>query len=161
LYPDAWEPYRDFIPEAERGDFVGAYHRRLTGPDPDVALQAARLWSIWEGSTSHLYPSQSTVTRFGADRFALAFARIEAHYFVNHGFMEVPDQILRDVPRIRHVPATIVQGRYDVVCPLTSAWALHRAWPEATLRIVADAGHSAFEPGIVHELVEATDRYAR
>jgi proline iminopeptidase len=101
------------------------------------------------------------VDRFGADRFALAFARIEAHYFVNGGFMAVPDQILRDVPRIRHIPATIVQGRYDVVCPLTSAWALHRAWPEATLRIVPDAGHSAFEPGIVHELITATDRYAR
>lgn len=161
LYPDAWEPFRDFIPPAERGDFLAAYHRRLTGPDPELALQAARVWSIWEGSTSHLYPSESTVDRFGADRFALAFARIEAHYFVNGGFMTVPDQILRDVPRIRHIPGTIVQGRYDVVCPLTSAWALHRAWPEAALRIVPDAGHSAFEPGIVHELVTATDRYAR
>jgi proline iminopeptidase len=161
LYPDAWEPFRDFIPPAERGDFLAAYHRRLTGPDPELALQAARAWSVWEGSTSHLYPSGATVDRFGADRFALAFARIEAHYFVNGGFMAVPDQILRDVPRIRHIPATIVQGRYDVVCPLTSAWALHRAWPEATLRIVPDAGHSAFEPGIVHELITATDRYAR
>jgi proline iminopeptidase len=161
LYPDAWEPFRDFIPPAERGDFLAAYHRRLTGPDPDLALKAARVWSVWEGSTSHLYPSESTVDRFGADRFALAFARIEAHYFVNGGFMAVPDQILRDVPRIRHIPGTIVQGRYDVVCPLTSAWALHRAWPEATLRIVPDAGHSAFEPGIVHELITATDRYAR
>jgi proline iminopeptidase len=160
IFPDAWEAYRDFIPPDERGDFLQAYYRRLTGPDPDLALKAAKVWSIWEGSTSHLYPSDSTVSRFGADRFALAFARIEAHYFVHGGFMEVPDQILRDVHRIRHIPATIVQGRYDIVCPLRSAWDLHRAWTEATLRIVPDAGHSAFEPGIVHELIEATDRYA-
>jgi proline iminopeptidase len=160
IFPDLWEPYRDFIPTAERGDFLGAYHRRLTGPDPQLALEAARIWSVWEGSTSHLKLSPATVGRFGADRFALAFARIEAHYFVNGGFMSAPDQIIRDVPRIRHIPAVIVQGRYDIVCPLTSAWELHRAWPEADLRVVADAGHSAHEPGIVHELISATDRYA-
>jgi len=101
------------------------------------------------------------VERFGEDRFALAFARIEAHYFVNQAFMEVPDQILRDVGRLQHIPAVIVHGRYDVVCPLRSAWELHRAWPGATLRIVPDAGHSAFEPGIAHELVTATDNYSR
>jgi proline iminopeptidase len=140
---------------------LGAYHRRLTGPDPVVALEAARRWSVWEGSTSHLLASPGTVERFGEDRFALAFARIEAHYFINQAFMEAPDQILRDVDRLQHIPAVIVQGRYDVVCPLKSAWDLHRAWPEATLRIVPDAGHSAFEPGIVHELVTATDNYSR
>ncbi len=160
LYPDAWEPYWEFIPAAERDDMVQAYYRRLTGPDPQVALEAARRWSIWEGSTSHLLASASTVERFGADHFALAFARIEAHYFVNHAFMAEPDQILRDVGRLRHIPAVIVQGRYDVVCPLRSAWDLHRAWPEAELRIVPDAGHSAFEPGIVHELITATDKFA-
>ena len=160
LYPDAWEPYWNFIPAAERDDMVQAYHRRLTGPDPKVALEAARRWSIWEGSTSHLLASASTVERFGADRFALAFARIEAHYFVNQAFMAEPNQILRDVGRLRQIPAVIVQGRYDVVCPLRSAWELHRAWPEAELRIVPDAGHSAFEPGIVHELITATDKFA-
>jgi proline iminopeptidase len=161
LYPDAWEPYRDFIPAAERGDLLHAYHRRLTGTDPQLALEAARRWSVWEGSTSHLLASASTVARFGADHFALAFARIEAHYFVNQAFMEAPDQILRDVHRIRRIPAVVVQGRYDVVCPMRSAWDLHRAWPEAELRIVPDAGHSAFEPGIIHELIDATDGFAR
>ena len=160
LYPDAWEPYWQFIPAAERDDMVGAYYRRLTGPDPQVALEAARRWSIWEGSTSHLLASASTVERFGADRFALAFARIEAHYFVNQAFMAEPNQILRDVGRLRNIPAVIVQGRYDVVCPLRSAWDLHQAWPEAELRIVPDAGHSAFEPGIVHELISVTDQFA-
>jgi proline iminopeptidase len=160
IFPDHWEAYRDFIPPEERGDFLRAYHRRLTGPDPALALEAARLWSRWEGSTSHLHVSEATISRFGADEFALAFARIEAHYFVNGGFMEVPDQILRDVHRLREIPAVIVQGRYDIVCPMTSAWDLHRAWPEAELRIVPDAGHSAFEPGIVHELISATDRFA-
>ncbi|TFG84621.1 MAG: prolyl aminopeptidase [Chromatiales bacterium] len=161
LYPDAWEPYWNFIPADERGDMLGAYHRRLTGPDPVVALEAARRWSVWEGSTSHLLISPGTVERFGEDRFALAFARIEAHYFVNQAFMDAPDQIRRDVGRLKQIPAVIVQGRYDVVCPLRSAWELHRAWPEATLRIVPDAGHSAFEPGNVHELVTATDNYSR
>jgi len=161
LYPDAWEPYWNFIPAAERSDMLGAYHRRLTGPDPVVAMEAAKRWSVWEGSTSHLLASPGTIERFGEDRFALAFARIEAHYFINQAFMEVPDQILRDVGRLQHIPAVIVQGRYDVVCPLRSAWDLHRAWPGATLRIVADGGHSAFEPGIVHELVTATDNYSR
>lgn len=160
LYPDAWEEYRDFIPEAERDDMLAAYHRRLTGPDAALALEAARHWSVWEASTSHLHVSSATIDRFGADTFALAFARIEAHYFVNDAFMDTPEQILRDVGRIRQIPAVIVQGRYDVVCPLKSAWELARAWPEAELKIVPDAGHSAFEPGIVHELIVATDRFA-
>ncbi len=159
LYPDAWEHYLRFIPEEERDDLLHAYHRRLTGPDRQVALEAARRWSVWEGSTSHLLTSASTVERFGAEHFALAFARIEAHYFVNQAFMDEPEQILRDVGRLRHIPAIIVQGRYDVVCPMRSAWDLHRAWPEADLRVVPDAGHSAFEPGIVHELITATDRF--
>lgn len=160
LYPDAWEPYWNFIPAEERGDMLHAYHRRLTGSDPQVALEAARRWSVWEASTSHLRPSAATVERYGEERFALAFARIEAHYFVNQAFMTEPNQILRDVHRLRHIPAVIVQGRYDVVCPLRSAWDLHRAWPEAQLRIVANAGHSAFEPEILHELIIATDKFS-
>jgi proline iminopeptidase len=160
IYPDRWESYLEPIPPAERADLLHAYHRRFTGSDPAVALTAARAWSVWEGATSHLYESENTVSRFGADQFALALARIEAHYFVNGGFLETPDQLLRDVHRLRRVPGVIVQGRYDVVCPMVSAWELHRAWPEADFRLVPDAGHSAFEPGITHELITATDRFA-
>jgi proline iminopeptidase len=161
LFPDRWEEYLRPIPQAERGDLLRAYHRRLTGDDAAAAQAAARAWSIWEGATSHLFESETTVARFGADEFALALARIESHYFVNGGFLNAPDQILRDVGRIRHIPGVIVQGRYDVVCPMISAWELHRAWPEADFRVVPDAGHSAFEPGITHELILATDRLAQ
>jgi len=161
LFPDRWSDFLAPIPPSERGDLLGAYHRRLTGGDPAVARAAARAWSIWEGATSHLLESPATVARFGAGDFSLALARIEAHYFVNGGFLDGPDQLLRDVGRIRHIPGVIVQGRYDVVCPMTSAWDLHRAWPEADFRLVADAGHSAFEPGIIHELITATERFSR
>jgi proline iminopeptidase len=160
IFPDRWEEYLRPIPAEERGDLLQAYHRRLTSADPAVAQAAARSWSVWEGATSHLFESAATVARFGADQFALALARIEAHYFANGGFLRVPDQILRDVPRIRHIPGVIVQGRYDVVCPMVSAWELHRAWPESDFRLVPDAGHSAFEPGITHELILATDRFS-
>jgi proline iminopeptidase len=161
IFPDRWEEYVAPIPPAERGDLLRAFHRRLTGDDPAAARAAARAWSVWEGATSHLYESAKTVARFGADDFALALARIESHYFVNGGFLDAPDQLLRDVGRLRGIPGVIVQGRYDVVCPMTTAWDLHRAWPEADFRLVPDAGHSAFEPGITHELVTATDRFAR
>ena len=161
LYPDAWETYLDAIPEVERGDLMSAYHRRLTSPDAKTRTDAARAWSVWEGATSFLWQDKSHIESSAEDEFALAFARIECHYFVNGGFFEHDDQLLRNVERIRNIPAVIVQGRYDVVCPLRSAWDLHRAWPEADLHIVQDAGHCAFEPGIVHELVEATDRFGR
>ena len=159
LFPDAWEGYLAPIPESERGDLLHAYHRRLTSDDPAVRTEAARAWSVWEGGTSRLIPDPDLIARNGEDEFALAFARIECHYFVNRGFFEADDQLLRGVDRIRHIPAVIVQGRYDVVCPMESAWALHRAWPEADLRVVPDAGHAAMEPGILHELVSATDRF--
>jgi proline iminopeptidase len=161
LYPDAWETYLNAIPEVERGDLMSAYHRRLTSVDAKTRTDAARAWSVWEGATSFLWQDKSHIESSAEDEFALAFARIECHYFVNGGFFEHDDQLLRNVERIRNIPAVIVQGRYDVVCPLRSAWDLHRAWPEADLHIVQDAGHSAFEPGIVHELVEATDRFGR
>ena len=147
------------FPKKERGDLLHAYHSRLTSDDPAVRIQAAKAWSIWEGSTSTLLPNKKLATEFGGDDMALALARIECHYFVNGGFMD-EDQLLRNVDRIRNIPAVIVQGRYDVVCPATSAWDLADAWPEADLRIVADAGHSAFEPGNTHELVMATDAFA-
>ncbi|RCS31142.1 prolyl aminopeptidase [Rhodanobacter denitrificans] len=161
LYPDAWETYLAAIPEVERGDLMSAYHRRLTSADAKTRTAAARAWSVWEGATSFLWQDKSHIESSGEDEFALAFARIECHYFVNGGFFGHDDQLLRNVDRIRNIPAVIVQGRYDVVCPLRSAWDLHRAWPEADLRIVQDAGHSAFEPGNVHELVEATTRFGR
>jgi proline iminopeptidase len=159
LYPDAWETYLAAIPVVERGDLMSAYHRRLTSSDPAVRVAAARAWSVWEGATSYLHQDPNFIAASGEDEFALAFARIECHYFVNGGFFEHDDQLLRNVERIRHIPTVIVQGRYDVVCPLRSAWDLHRAFPAADLRIVQDAGHSAFEPGITDQLVQATDRF--
>jgi len=160
LFPDHWQNFVAPIPEAERGDLVAAHHRRLTGEDREAMLASARAWSVWEGVTSNLLPSEAAVGRFQADGFALAMARIEAHYFVNGGFMDAPGQLLDNVDRVRGIPGVIVQGRYDVVCPAQTAWDLHQAWPEADFRLVPDAGHSAFEPGIVHELVAATDRFA-
>ena len=160
LFPDAWEDYVAPIPESERGDLLHAYHRRLTSEDAATRLAAAKAWSIWEGRTSTLLTDPDLVAKTGEDEFALAFARIECHYFVHRGFFDRETLLLDRVDRIRKIPGVIVQGRYDVVCPGESAWALHRAWPEADLRIVPDAGHSAMEPGITHELVSATDRFA-
>jgi proline iminopeptidase len=159
IYPDAWEAYLAPIPEAERDDLLAAYHRRLTSPDPAIRLAAAQAWSVWEASTSRLLPDPHLVDSFAADEFAEAFARIECHYFVNGGFFEPRDQLLRDVGRIRDIPAVIVQGRYDVVCPMTTAWDLHRAWPEAEFQVVPDAGHASIEAGTIDRLVEATDRF--
>jgi len=161
LFPDRWENYLAPIPSAERGDLVAAYYRRLTGDDRGAAAAAARAWSIWEAATSYLLPNEQNVRRWGEDEFAIQVARIECHYFAHRGFFEREDQLLRNVDRIRKIPAVIVQGRYDVVCPMMSAWDLHRAWPEAQFHVVPDAGHSAFEPGIAHELVRATDRFAK
>ena len=159
LFPDAWEHYLAPIPEAERGDLMSAYYKRLTSDDAATRLAAARAWSIWEASTSFLRQKPDYMKHAGEEEFSLAFARIECHYFVNGGFFEREEQLIEDVGRIADIPAVIVQGRYDVVCPMMSAWDLHRAWPQADLRVVPDAGHSAYEAGIVHELVEATDRF--
>ncbi|HEV2702454.1 MAG TPA: prolyl aminopeptidase [Steroidobacteraceae bacterium] len=162
LYPDLWERYVAPIPAGERLDMIGAYYRRLTSSDDKVVVEAAKAWSVWEGATSYLHQNPEYVAKFAADgQYSAAFARIECHYFVNGGFLRQDDQLLADVPRIRHLPAVIVQGRYDVVCPMRSAWDLHRAWPEAQLRIVGDAGHSAFEAGTTRELVAATDTFAK
>jgi len=160
LFPDLWEHYLAPIPEEERYDLMRAYYRRLTSTDARERNAAARAWAVWEGATSHLRTDPAYVGKFRDSGYAAAFARIECHYFVNNGFLECDDQLLRDVPKIRHIPAVIVQGRYDVVCPMRSAWHLHRAWPEAQLVIVPDAGHSAFEPGIAKALRKATDRFA-
>lgn len=156
FFPEAWRDFAHYIPEAERGDLLGAYHRRLVDPDPAVHLPAARRWSVYEGSCSTLAPNPALVADFATDRVALGLARIEAHYFVNRLFLP-EDSLLAGVGRIRHIPGIIVQGRYDAVCPPATADDLHRAWPEAEYHVVADAGHSAFEPGIRSRLVAAMD----
>ncbi len=158
IFPDAWEEYLKPIPPAERGDLLTAYYQRLTSPDLTIRMEAARAWSVWEASTSKLLPDPELIDKFGADEFAAAFARIECHYFVNKGFFEVEDLLLTGIDRIRHLPAVIVQGRYDVVCPMISAWELHQAWPEAEFVVIPDAGHSMTEPGIQTALLDACDR---
>jgi proline iminopeptidase len=161
IFPDLFDQYVAPIPPEERHDLVAAFHRRLTSADPRAALAAARAWSIWEAATSFLKPNEENVRAWGEAEHALAVARIECHYFVNHGFLASEDQLLANVDRIRGIPAVIVQGRYDIVCPLRTAWDLHKAWPEADFTIVAEAGHSAYEPGITQALICATDRFAR
>lgn len=160
IYPDAWESYVKPIPENERHDFVQAFYKRLTSPDAAVRKEAAHAWSVWEGSTSKLIPDSGFAARFGEDDFADAFARIECHYFTNKGFFTEDNWLINNVDKIRHIPTVIVQGRYDVVCPADSAWALHRAFPEAELHLIADAGHSLSEKGITSKLIEYTDKWA-
>jgi len=159
LFPEAWAEYRAAIPAAEHGDMVRAFHRRLTDPDRAVRVAAARAWSVWEGRTSCLRPNPGVLAHFAEPAVAVSLARIECHYFVHDCFME-PDQLLRDAGRIAGIPGFIVHGRYDVVCPVEQALALHQAWPRAELQIVPDAGHSAAEPGIAQRLVAATDALA-
>lgn len=160
LFPEAWDHYIAAIPQAERGDLITAFHKRLTSEDEATRLAAARAWSVWEGATSFLHVDTGFVNDHEDAQFALAFARIENHYFVNKGFFEVDDQLLRDVPRIAHIPGVIVHGRYDVVCPVQNAWDLHKAWPKANLVITPASGHSAFEAENVDALVKATDAFA-
>jgi proline iminopeptidase len=159
IFPDEWEKFSAPIPKDERGDMIAAYYRRLTGDNRDARIEAARAWSMWEGATISLLPNPGRVEGFGNEHFAEAFARIECHYFINGGFMESDGWLLENASRIRHIPGVIVQGRYDMATPVTSAWDLHKAWPEADLRLVSDAGHAFSEPGILHELIEATDRF--
>jgi proline iminopeptidase len=158
-FPDWWEGFLSPIPESERSDLLRAYHRRLTGADEIARMAAAKAWSIWEGRTATLLPNPDVRAFFGDPHVALSLARIECHYFVHHAFLQ-PEQLLRDAPRLAGIPGIIVQGRYDLICPLRSAWDLHRAWPQAGLKIIPDAGHAAFEPGIRRALVAATDRFA-
>ena len=160
LFPDAWERYVAAIPPAERHDLISAFHRRLNSDDPEVRLAAALAWSVLEGTTSFLLIDEDYASTHDAPDFALAFARIENHYFVHGGFFEVEDQLLRDAHRIRHIPGVIVHGRYDVVCPLQNAWDLHRVWPEAELIINPVSGHSALEVEHTSALVSASDRLA-
>ena len=159
LFPDRWERFAALIPEVERHDLIGAYHRRLTCSDEGLRRAAAKAWSEWEGAIITIVPNAQAAAQHADDAFALAFARIEAHYFVNGGFLE-EGQLIRDAGRLKGIPGTIVQGRYDAVTPPVTAWDLHKAWPEARFHIVDDAGHASTEPGIAHRLIEATDAYA-
>ncbi|WP_101925210.1 MULTISPECIES: prolyl aminopeptidase [Luteimonas] len=160
LFPEAWQHYVAAIPDAERGDLIAAFHARLTSDDEATRLAAARAWSVWEGATSFLHVDADFADSHADAQFALAFARIENHYFVNGGFFEVDDQLLRDAYRIVDIPGVIVHGRYDVVCPVQNAWDLHQAWPKAQLVITPASGHSAFEAENIDALVRATDAFA-
>ena len=155
--PEAWHVFSSFVPEQERSDLLRAYARRLDDPDPQVRVEAARRWGTYEGSCSTLLASESTVAHYADDRVALGLARIEAHYFANGSFL-AENQLISEIDRIRHLPCTIVQGRYDMVCPIGTANELHHAWPEADYIVVPDAGHSAWEPGISAQLVAAMER---
>jgi proline iminopeptidase len=161
IFPEAWQEYLKPIPQSDRHDLISAYYRHLTSEDRQIQLEAARAWSIWEASTSKLFVDANLIEKFGEDLFAAAFARIECHYFINKGFLETENYLIENVDRIRHIPGAIVQGRYDIVCPMVSAWELHQAWPEADFIIVPDAGHSMTEPGITQALLETTDRFAK
>ena len=159
LLPDRWEDYQRPIPVTERQDMVGAYYRRLTGEDEITRMAAAKAWSLWEAHASTLLPKAAVVDHFVNPKTALSLARIECHYFMNDSFLSA-DQIIRNASRLQEIPGVIVHGRYDMVCPLEQAWALHQAWPEARLQIIPDAGHSATEPGIVDALITATNQFA-
>ncbi len=158
IFPDYWERYRDEIPEEERGDFISAYYKRLTSDEPKIRLSAARAWSVWEGATSKLFPDKNLMKHWENEHEALQLARIECHYFVNNCFFPTENYILENINKIRHIPTVIVQGRYDIVCPMVSAWELHKAFPEAEFIVIPDAGHSITEPGITSALVDAMDR---
>lgn len=159
LFPDKWEGFLAPIPEAEQDDLVSAYRRRLVGDDESAKIVAARAWSRWEGETITLLPDPATAGGFVQDRFALAFARIENHYFVHKGWLD-EGQLLRDAGRLKDIPGVIVQGRYDTATPVRSAWDLHRAWPEADFHLIDNAGHAFSEPGILDRLIRATDDFA-
>jgi proline iminopeptidase len=159
MFPDKWERFLAPIPEDERHDMMGAYRKRLVGSDRQSQVEAARAWSLWEGETITLLPEPETSDKFGEDDFAVAFARIENHYFVHAGWMD-EGQLIRDAHKLQDIPGTIVHGRYDMPCPARYAWALHKAWPRADFRLIEGAGHAYSEPGILDALIEATDKYA-
>lgn len=159
IFPDVWEKYLEPIPLAERADLVTAFYKRLTSDDESVRLSAAKAWSGWEGATVHLIPDEKTYLKFSSDHMAVSLARIECHYFINRCWWRTDNQLIEDVGRIRKIPTVIIHGRYDVVCPVKSAFDLHKAFPEADLRIVPDAGHAFDEPGILRELMSAVERF--
>ena len=160
VFPEAWRNLVDILDEAEHENILAAFHRRLLDPDPGVHLPAARAWSRYEGACSTLHPSPETVAAFGEDSIAFALARIETHYFSNGNFMS-ENALLENLDCISHLPCTIIQGRYDMICPIATADELHRAWPGSEMVIVSDAGHSAMDPGVREALVRATEKFKR
>jgi proline iminopeptidase len=159
IHPDKWESFVALIPEDERDDLVAAYRKRLTSEDKQTRVAAAKAWSLWEGETVTLLPSAAYTDTFGGDEFALAFARIENHYFTHGGWMD-DGQLLQNADRLKGIPGVIVHGRYDIACPPQTAWELHRAWPEAEFHLVEGASHTFDEPGILDQLIRATDGFA-
>ncbi|KAI8793571.1 probable proline iminopeptidase [Biomphalaria glabrata] len=160
LFPDYWEEFVNFIPEVERGSLMNAYYRRLTSEDEEIKCRASQIWSKWEQATSHLFINQEKLEKpFSQKLWALQFARIECHYFIHGGFFKYENQLIKDVDKIRHIPGTIIQGRYDVICPMDTAWQLHKNWPEAEFIIAPDCGHNSQEPGIRTLLLNASDKY--
>ncbi|PIT98691.1 MAG: prolyl aminopeptidase [Bdellovibrionales bacterium CG10_big_fil_rev_8_21_14_0_10_45_34] len=159
VFPDFFQPYQDFIPASERDNYLKAYYKRLNSADEKVRLEAAKCWSIWEGSTAKLLPDEKTISEFGSDHMALSLARIENHYFVNGCFFRTPNQLLEDAHKISNVPGVIVHGRYDMVCPIKNAFDLHKVWPNADFHVIPDAGHAVTEPGIQKALKESLRKY--
>jgi proline iminopeptidase len=158
IFPEMWQEFSHYIPKEERHDLLQAYHRLLMNPDPNIYIPAAKMWSKYEGACATLMPSPETVAAFLDETLAIGLARLEAHYFLNDIFL--PENFLLDnIHRIRHLPAVIIQGRYDIVCPMVTAQEVHEAWPEAEYIIVPDAGHSAFDFALCQELVDACDRF--
>lgn len=161
IYPDKWEEYYNLIPEEERGNMIKAYYKRLTSENEEERLKAAKAWSVWEGNVVNLIPNEKTIEEFGASSLALSMARTECHYFINNMFNESDNHILENTDKIKHIPCRIVHGRYDMDCRISGAWELHKLLPKSELIIVKDAGHSGMEPGILSELVQATDDFKK
>lgn len=159
IYPEAWETFKNHIPTSERDNFLKAYHKRLHSTDAETRQKAAQIWSTWEGMTSQIFPEAQFAKHYGEEKFAQAFARIETHYFINGGFFKSDNFLLENTNAIHNVPCYIIQGRYDIVCPPTSAWELYQALPQAKMTLVQDAGHTASEPGIRHKIIEALNQY--
>ncbi len=159
IFPEIWEKYLAPIPQAERGNLLQAFYKRLTHADEKVRLEAAKAWSGWEGATVHLIPDPKTYAKFTGDQMAVALARIECHYFMHRCWFDSDDQLLRNAHRLRDIPSVIIHGRYDVVCPVKNAFDLHAVWPEAELKVIPDAGHAVDEPGILRELLAATEKF--
>ena len=158
LFPDQYAAYAAAIPPSEQDDLIAAFYNRLISDNRSEQVKAAKAWAIWEAATSYLLPNTQNIDHWAETDFAVTVARIECHYFINKGFFDGEDQLLRNIDRIRHIPAVIVQGRYDVVCPMQTAWELHQRWPEADFHITPNAGHSAFEPANTDALIRATDQ---
>ncbi len=160
IFPDKFEPYESFIPKSERGNMIAAYHRRLTHSDQSIQLEAARRWSALEGGTVSLLLDDKREDEFSKDTFALAFSRIENHYFYNNGFFDHDNWLLEHADKIKNIPGKIIHGRYDIITPLINAWDLSRVWQKAEFRIIPDSGHAMTEPGIIHELIRATTQFS-